>query len=70
MDNSKSPGIIEPGCLYSADEARCRLRIGSKTWKDLRNRGLPVRFVGGRHAYVLGDDLIEALKPRREASLA
>jgi hypothetical protein len=59
------PGVIEPGNLYLVGEARRRLRIGQKTWKDLRDAGLPVRYIG-RHAFVLGDDLVEALKPQQE----
>jgi hypothetical protein len=63
MESNHAPGFIEPGCIYEANEARQRLRIGAKAWKNLRDTGLPVRYVG-RRAFVAGDDLIEALKPK------
>lgn len=66
MDSEQSPGVIQPGCLYSAAEVRQRLRISAKTWKQLRDAGLPVRYIG-RQAFVSSDDLIEALRPQREA---
>ena len=55
-DNDKS-GVIEPGNLYVAEEARRRLRIGCKAWRELRASGLEV-IRRGRQAYVFGDDLL------------
>jgi hypothetical protein len=58
------PGIIEPGLLYVADEARKRLRIGEVSWKKLRDDGLRV-IRRGRQAYVFGDDLLRVLDQQR-----
>ena len=57
MSDSDKPGVIEPGKLYVAEEARQRLRIGCKAWRDLRTCGLKV-IRRGRQAYVFGDDLL------------
>ncbi|MCH8047909.1 MAG: hypothetical protein IID44_29800 [Planctomycetes bacterium] len=54
-----SLGVIEPGKLYLASEARRRLKLGDKAWKQLRADGLKV-VRAGRNAYVLGDDLLRA----------
>lgn len=54
----RQPGIIEPGRLYRADEARARLGLGDWAWRQLRRKGLPVIRTSGR-AFVLGSDLIE-----------
>jgi hypothetical protein len=64
VDNSK-PGIIEPGKLYRAQEARDRLRLGATSWRELRARGLPV-IRQGRQFYVLGDDLLRLFSEQRE----
>ena len=56
-----SPGVIEPGKLYVAEEARQRLRIGKAAWRELRRAGLPVTR-RGRQAYVFGDDLLAAFR--------
>lgn len=60
MQAVESPGVIEPGRLYTVDEARQRLRIGDIAWRALKREGLQVRH-RGRCAYVLADDLIAAL---------
>jgi len=52
-----SPGVIEPGRLYLAAEARSRLRIGDWSWRRMRREGLEVIYVGQR-AFVFGDDLL------------
>jgi hypothetical protein len=57
MGDSNNPGVIEAGNLYVAEEARQRLRIGCKAWRDLRANGLKV-VRRGRQAYVFGDDLL------------
>ncbi len=54
---SELPGIIEPGKLYLADEAKRRLRIGEWGWRKMRRAGLRVIYQNNR-AYVMGDDLI------------
>ena len=59
------PGMIEPGRLYVAEEARTRLRIGKLGWKKLRDGGLPV-VRHGRTAYVFGDDLLDVLRKKRK----
>lgn len=55
--NTDTPGVIEPGRLYTVAEARERLRAGQTTWQHLVRRGLLVKRVGGK-SYVLGDDII------------
>ena len=61
MSTVDVPGIIEPGRLYTAIEARSRLRMGLATWKQLRADGLPV-VRRGRQAYVFGDDLLRMFR--------
>ena len=58
---SLTPGVIEPQALYTADEARRRLRIGAWAWRKMRRDGLNVIRVSGR-AYVRGFCLIEFLE--------
>ena len=53
-----SIGVIEPGRLYVATEARRRLKLGDKGWRDLLRAGLKVVRVGNNR-YVTGDDLLE-----------
>ncbi len=60
MQAVDSPGVIEPGRLYTVAEARQRLRLGEIAWRALKREGLRVRH-RGRCAYVMADDLIEAL---------
>jgi hypothetical protein len=60
MHAADVPGVIEPGRLYTATEARQRLRLGDGTWRELKREGLRVRRIG-RCCYVLGDDLIALL---------
>ena len=55
-----SPGVIEPDKLYTVAEAQERLRVGQKTWNELRQRGLSIRKVGAK-SYVLGEDIIAAV---------
>ena len=57
MSDSDSPGVIEPGRLYVAEEVRQRLRIGAIASRDLRKDGLQV-IRRGRQAYVFSDDLL------------
>ncbi len=67
MSSVDVPGVIEPGKLYVAKEARQRLRIGETTWKQLCAEGLTV-VRRGRQAYVFGDDLLRLFrKAQREA---
>lgn len=54
---SRGDGVIEPGRLYLATEARRRLKIGEWGWRKMRRAGLRVIYQGKR-AYVLGDDLL------------
>ncbi len=53
-------GVIKSGSLYTANEARERLGLGHKTWKDLKQEGLNV-YSRGRHQFVTGDELIRVL---------
>ncbi len=66
MSDSDSPGVIEPGKLYVAEEARQRLRIGAKAWRELRANGLKV-IRRGRQAYVFGDDLLSVFRAAQTA---
>jgi hypothetical protein len=59
--------VIEPGKLYTVNEARERLRAGQTTWDKLRRRGLPIQRVGAK-SYVLGDDVIAAVASREGAT--
>jgi hypothetical protein len=52
-----SPGFIEPGALYLAEEAGHRLRMGASAWRSARRAGLRIVRCG-RNNYVFGDDLI------------
>ena len=52
-----SPGFVEPGVLYLAEEARHRLNMGTWAWRKARRAGLQVVYLG-RDAYVFGDDLL------------
>jgi hypothetical protein len=59
-----SPGVIEPGRLYVAEEARQRLRIGKTAWRELRRAGLMVTR-RGRQAYVFSDDLLAIFRKQQ-----
>ena len=61
MPATDLPGVIEPGKLYVAQEARARLRIGRKAWEQLCSDGLEV-VRRGRQAYVFGDDLLRIFR--------
>ena len=50
-------GMIVAGALYTADEVRGRLRLGTWAWRAMRRAGLPVIY-RGRQAFVLGDDVL------------
>ena len=65
--HSDSPGVIEPGRLYVAEEARQRLRIGKAAWRELRLAGLAVTY-RGRQAYVFSDDLLAAFRKQEGGS--
>jgi hypothetical protein len=52
-----SPGFVEPGVLYLAEEAGHRLRMGASAWRSARRAGLHIVRCG-RNNYVFGDDLI------------
>ena len=60
QQHARIQGVIEPGVLYTVDEARARLRFGVWAWRKLVRAGLPVIKTSGR-AFVLADDLIDFL---------
>lgn len=60
-----APGVIEPGRLYLAKEARQRLKIGDKTWRDLKAQGLETVRVG-KQIYVFSDDLLRLFREQQE----
>lgn len=61
---TKAPGFIGEGEMYTLGEIQERLGLGAHAWRTARKEGLPVRAVGGRK-YALGRDVIEwiGLKP-------
>jgi len=61
------PGVIEPGKLYVAKEAKQRLRIGDTTWRQLCAEGLTV-VRRGKQTYVFGDDLLQLFRKAQEAA--
>ncbi len=67
MSTNDTPGVIEPGRLYTAQEARQRLRLGAASWRELRRAGLRVTY-RGRQAYVLADDLLKLFAEHREVA--
>jgi hypothetical protein len=62
---SNIPGVIEPGRLYLAEEARRRLRLGDWSWRRMRRDGLPVIYYGQR-AFIFGDDLLDYFKRKKK----
>ena len=58
-----APGVIDPQCLYTAEEARRRLRLGEWAWRQMRRDGLIVLRVAGR-AFVHGRDLISYVETK------
>ncbi len=71
MSNSidTTTGSIAVGQLYTVTEARRRLGLGEWAFRKLRRAGLNVLYFGNR-AYVLGDDLIFALKAHGSTATA
>lgn len=53
-----SPGVIEPGVLYSLAEFQSRTGLKRFALRTARKNGLQVRYTGGR-AFVNGTDWIE-----------
>ncbi len=58
---TQPPGFVMPEALYTIEEVKARLRMGNKTWRQLRRRGVEVIRFGRRH-YIMGSMVIEALK--------
>ena len=54
----ESPGNIDPGQLYRADEALARAGWKYSAFTEAKRRGLKT-FKSGRRLYVRGEDLIE-----------
>ena len=52
-----SPGFVEPGVIYRADEFKRRVGWSEHAMRTARRGGLRVIRTGGR-AYVKGDDAI------------
>jgi hypothetical protein len=67
MKGKASEGLVPPGALLTAEEAKRRLGIGDWAWRKMRRDGLRVLRVSGR-AFVLTDDLIEFLRTRGQIS--
>ena len=66
MDQS-TPEIIEPGRLYSKAEIDQRLRLGPKSWDQLRQAGLETIRIG-RGSFVFSDDLLAALRRQQQGA--
>lgn len=67
---ARVPGEIRRDSVYSLDEIRQRLRIGSKGIRTMREAGLPVRYAG-RAAFVAGTDFarfVATLPTNRDAT--
>lgn len=59
-------GFVDPAHLYTAEEARQRLRVQKWAWRSLvRRTGLKL-IRHGRRSYVLGRDLVDAFKQLAE----
>lgn len=64
---STSPGVIRADELYTLEEVRLRLKLGSWAMRKARRAGLRVMRMGNR-AFVAGDELIAFLKSQDGAS--
>ncbi|HBO43750.1 MAG TPA: hypothetical protein DD670_07430 [Planctomycetaceae bacterium] len=58
MESVKDLGEIRSDALYTLDEIRRRLGLGSHAVREARRRGLPVRKIG-RKCFVLGRDILD-----------
>ncbi len=58
-------GIIVPGSLLTAEEAKRRLGLGDWAWRTMRRQGLCVVRMSGK-TFVLADDLIQFAKTKKE----
>lgn len=56
---NQPPGFIDPDALYTAEELMNRLRMGRRTFRQLRHKGIEVVRCG-RRDYVVGRSAIEA----------
>ena len=54
-------GRITADSMYTLDEIRERMKLGTHALRVARRDGLPVRYIG-RRGYVLGADLIEYVR--------
>jgi hypothetical protein len=61
VSKAETPGTIEPGVLYSLDEAKQRTRMSNHAFRSARQNGLRVLYVG-RRAFVMGDDIISHIQ--------
>lgn len=61
------PGVIPPGALLTAVEAKRRLRLGDWAWRRMRRAGLPVVYIGNK-SYILSDDLVSFFEQQKNDS--
>lgn len=62
-----TPQVIEPGRLYTEQEAMRRLGVQAWAWRKMRRAGLrTVRQ--GRVVYAFGDDVLDYFERLREAA--
>ena len=57
----RDPGTIEPGTLYTLDEAKRRTGWSTHAFRTARRLGLRVMYCQGR-AYVFGRELIRHIE--------
>jgi hypothetical protein len=61
MPVAQSPGLVEPGCVYTLDEIKSRMKLGTAALRAARRAGLKVRYIG-RRGYVMGSDIIRFIE--------
>ena len=62
----KTPGVIEPHCLYTRDELQARMRWGPAAVRQAQRKGLISKQIG-RNKYYLGSDIIAFVEQAGEA---
>ena len=55
------PALIAPGTLYRLSEVKRRLGLGQVALRQMRRKGLHVRYLG-RSGFILGRDLIRYIE--------
>ena len=66
MAAAASPGVLEPGALYTLAEFQARTGMKRFALRTARKAGLKILYVNGR-AFVSGDDAIAYFRQMGEA---